>query len=99
MKTASVSTAKCTRVRRLNSNIASRLPVSGRSHFPMRVAALQLRFEPTRSGIDDGIPGRAVKLRNHPSLVRYVRSFLCCQAERRRPKLGDKWLLDEVFLK
>src|SRR5438309_8748638 len=65
----------------------------------MRVAVLQLRFELTRSGIDDGIPGRAVKLRNDPSLVRYVRSFLCCQAEAAAAQAGRQMVLDEVFLK
>ena len=55
-------------------------------------------FFPAR-GIDDGLSRRPVTLRDDPTLVRYVRSFLCSQTKRRRPKLGDKWLLDEVFLK
>src|SRR4051795_1758256 len=46
-----------------------------------------------------GVPGRAVKLRNNPSLVRYVRSFLCCQAEAAAAQAGRQMVLDEVFLK
>jgi transposase-like protein len=66
----------------------------------MRVVVLQFCPELARSGADDGIPGRAAELRNDPSLVRYVWRLLCGQKlKRRRPKLGDKWFLDEVFLK
>jgi putative transposase len=39
------------------------------------------------------------ELRDDPSLVRYLRSFLCSQTEAETAQAGDKWFLDEVFLK
>jgi hypothetical protein len=54
----------------------------------MRVAVLQLRRKPARSRANDGLSRYPAELRDNPSVVRYVRSFVCIQTEAEAAQAG-----------
>jgi hypothetical protein len=65
----------------------------------MCVAVLQFRREPARSRPDDGLSRRSGELRDHPSLVRYVRGFLCGQAKAETAQAGRQMVPGRSVLK
>ena len=65
----------------------------------MRLVVRQFRREPARGGIDMAF--RGVQL-SYETIRRWCDTFgvsYAAKLKRRRPKLGDRWFLDEVFLK
>ncbi|MBC7925195.1 MAG: IS6 family transposase, partial [Bryobacteraceae bacterium] len=65
----------------------------------MRVALFQLLCELSGCGADDGIPGVPL---SYETVRRWCNKFgesYADQLRRKRPNVGDKWHLDEVFLK
>ena len=63
-------------------------PFSCRNHQPLRLALLSVLFELPRCRRDNGRARGDCDLRDHPPN----------ELRRRRPRPGDTWHLDEVFL-
>lgn len=71
----------------------------GGDHLSLCVAVSPVPAQLPRGRRDDDGAGRRGLPRDHPAVVCEVRADLCQRARRRRARPGDKWHLNEVFIK
>ena len=72
--------------------------VPGGDHQPRGLALFPLSSQPPRCGRIPVRPRRDCLLRSHPQVVPEVWPNVRQSLRRRRPRPGDKWHLDEVFI-